>query len=218
MGKGGFLQRIYCLNIHSFVKDKARLTALLDEERRERLAAFHKEKDALRSLAGGLLMRHIAGGKTIAYTAAGKPFVEGGPFFSVSHAGDYAAAVVSPNAPVGIDIENTENVRGGDFWPLAKRAFHPKELAFFIQRPDWRRFYEIWTQKEAFVKMRGDGLGIGLNTVNVLRFSTRREPGGEPQTAYTRVFRDADPYIIAVCSAEPIVAGSIEALQAESFW
>lgn len=200
------------------MKDKARLAALLDDERRERINAFHEEKDALRSLAGGLLMRYIAGGKTIAYTATGKPFAEGGPFFSVSHAGDYAAAVVAQNAPVGIDIENMENARGDNFWPLAKKAFHPEELLYFTKKPDRRRFYEIWTQKEAFVKMRGDGLGIGLNTVNVLRFSTRREPGGEPQTAYTRVFRDADPYIIAVCSAEPIVAGSIEALQAESFW
>jgi 4'-phosphopantetheinyl transferase len=210
------VQRIYGLNIHSVEKDKARLVALLDEERRERLGTLHGE-DALRSLAGGLLMRYIADGKPIRYSATGKPFVEGGPFFSVSHAGDYAAAVVSPNAPVGIDIENTENVRGGDFLPLAKKAFHPEELLYFTEKPDRRRFYAIWTQKEAFVKMRGSGIGGGLSTFNVLRFSPRREAGGEPQTAYTRLFRDVAPYIIAVCAAEPITAESVEVLHAESF-
>jgi 4'-phosphopantetheinyl transferase len=204
------------MNIHSLVKDKARLMALLDGERRERVNAFRQEKDALRSLAGGLLMRHITGGKPIRYTAKGKPFVEGGPFFSVSHAGDYAAAVVSQNARVGIDIENTENMRGGNFLLLAKKAFHPDELLYFNKNPE--RFYEIWTQKEAFVKMKGEGLGIGLRTFNilplsVLSFSPRHESDGEQQPAYTRLFRDLDPYIIAVCSAEPIAVESIEEVQ-----
>jgi hypothetical protein len=60
------------MNIFSLEKDKARLTALLDDERRERLDAFRKEEDALRSLAGGLLMRYIADEKTIRYTEKGK--------------------------------------------------------------------------------------------------------------------------------------------------
>jgi 4'-phosphopantetheinyl transferase len=206
------LAHIYAINIHSLEKDKARLAVLLDEERREKLNAIRQEEDALRSLAGGLLMRRAAGGKPVRYTEKGKPFVEGGPFFSVSHSGDYAAAVVCPNAPVGIDIENTEDMRGGNFFSLAKRAFHPEELAYFAENPERGRFYEIWTQKEAFVKMRGEGLGIGLHTFNVLRFSPRHEADGGQQTAYTRIFRDVAPYLIAVCSAEPVAVESIEVL------
>jgi 4'-phosphopantetheinyl transferase len=222
-GKGGlFVQHIYYMNIHSLEKDRARLTALLDDERRKRLNAFHQEKDALRSLAVGLLMRRAAGGKPIRYTEKGKPFVEGGPFFSVSHSGDYAAAVVSQSARVGIDMENTENMRGGNFSALAKRAFHPEELAYFAEKPERERFYEIWTQKEAFVKMKGEGLGIGLKTFSTLPFSIcsswGHESGSGQQAAYTRIFRDVAPYIIAVCSAEPVALERVEALHAESFF
>jgi 4'-phosphopantetheinyl transferase len=219
---GGLFAHIYSINIHSLEKDKARLTALLDDERREKLNAFRQGKDALRSLAGGLLMRRAAGGKPIRYTEKGKPFVEGGPFFSVSHSGDYAAAVVSQSAYVGIDIENTENMRGGKFSALAQKAFHPEELAYFAEKPERERFYEIWTQKEAFVKMKGEGLGLGLKTFTVLplsgsRFPTNHESGGEQQAAYTRIFRDFAPYIIAVCSAEPVAVERVETLYAESF-
>jgi 4'-phosphopantetheinyl transferase len=207
------------MNIHSLEKDKARLTALLDDERRERLDAFRKEEDALRSLAGGLLMRHIAGGKMIRYTEKGKPFVEGGPFFSMAHSGDYAAAVVSPRAQVGIDIENTEDMRGGNFSSLAKKAFHPDELRYFNEKPELRRFYEIWTQKEAFAKMKGERLGIGLKTFSVFSFSVppfsqQYEVGREQPAAYMRLFQNLDPYIVAVCAAESVAVESFEKIEA----
>jgi 4'-phosphopantetheinyl transferase len=214
------VQRIYYTNIHWLAKDAPRLTALLDGERRERQTTFCREEDTLRSLASGLLIRHIARGKPVEYTERGKPFVEGGPFFSVSHSGDYAAALVSPDAPVGIDIENTENERGAQFLSLANKAFHPEELRYFNRNPGRRRFYEIWTQKEAFVKMNGEGLSFGPRTFSVLGFSGSIPAGQatrERRTAYTRIYRDLEPYIIAVCSTEPPTVDRIEALYAASF-
>jgi phosphopantetheinyl transferase len=197
---------------------------LLDEGRRKKVAAFsfRQESDMLRSLAGGLLMRHIANGKTIGYTEKGKPFIVNdgndendgnnennenggiGRFFNIAHSGDYAVAVVSETAPVGIDIENTENRRGGNFLPLAKKTFHPEEFRYFSENPDRRRFYEIWTQKEAFVKMKGACPPAGLKSFSVLSLSRSNETGHDNRPAFICLFRELDPYIIAVCAAEPV--------------
>jgi 4'-phosphopantetheinyl transferase len=174
----------------------------LDDGQRQRVRAFRLKDDALRSLAGGLLVRYIAGGKTVQYTEKGKPYVAGGPFFNVSHSGDYAV-MVSGTAPVGIDIEHTGNPRGGNFASLAEEFFHPDEFRYFGKNPSLQRFYEIWTQKEAFAKMKGDGLGIGLKTFSVLNLDGRKGTGPDNLPAYTRLIRDLDPYIIAVCSLEP---------------
>jgi 4'-phosphopantetheinyl transferase len=216
-----FLQSIYYINVRALSNDAARLTGLLGEGLREKVAGCWREDDALRSLAGGLLTRRIANGKPVGYTDKGKPFVVGGPFFNVSHSGDYAAAVVSENAPVGIDIENTENDRGGNFSRLAERAFHPDELSRFNENPTRQHFYEIWTQKEAFVKMKGGGLGIGLKTFSVLspmRNDSVPVVGTDGDAHFfTRLIRDLAPYVIAVCSAEPIVLEAFERLCSDSF-
>jgi 4'-phosphopantetheinyl transferase len=191
----------------------------LDDGQRQKAGAFRREDDALRSLAGGLLVRYVAGGKTVMYTEKGKPYVAGGPFFNVSHSGDYAA-IVAGTAPVGIDIEHTGNPRGGNLASLAEAFFHPDELRYFHENPSLRRFYEIWTQKEAFAKMKGDGLGAGLRTFSVLNLGGREGTGSDGRPAYSRLIRDLDPYIIAVCSpepAEPAAAKVIAALEADVF-
>jgi 4'-phosphopantetheinyl transferase len=187
----------------------------LDGEQQKKVNAYRQEDDALRSLAGQLLIRHIADGKPVTYTAKGKPSVEGGPFFNVSHSGNYAAAVVSDTAPVGIDLEFAENTRGGNFSALAKAAFHPEELQFYNENPDRRHFYEIWTRKEAFAKMKGEGLGIGLKTFSILEPSLSNPNPGSPP-AYTRLFHDLPSYIIAVCSTEPVKIKTLTALSAKT--
>jgi 4'-phosphopantetheinyl transferase len=216
-----FLQSIYYINVRALSNDGARLTGLLGEEVREKVAACRREDDALRSLAGGLLTWRIANRKPVGYTDKGKPFIAGGPFFNVSHSGDYAAAVVSENAPVGIDIENTENNRGGNFSRLAEKAFHPEELSRFNKNPTRQHFYEVWTQKEAFVKMKGGGLGIGLKTFIVLSpaWNGLAQVAGTDGDArfFTRLIRDLAPYVIAVCSTEPIVIKAFERLSGDSF-
>jgi 4'-phosphopantetheinyl transferase len=210
------MQNLYYINIHSLANDTARLLGKLNDEQQKKTAAYRQEYDMLRSLAGQLMARHIAGGIPIRYTENGKPYLEGGPFFNIAHSGDYAVAVVSQTAPVGIDLEFTENTRGGNFPALAQKVFHPEELRYFNKNPNRRRFYEIWTQKEAFVKMKGDGLGIGLKTVNILDcFADNRSRRNHP--AYIRLFHDLAPYIIAVCSTEPVEIKTVAALQAQSF-
>ncbi|MDR2114505.1 MAG: 4'-phosphopantetheinyl transferase superfamily protein [Bifidobacteriaceae bacterium] len=97
-------------------------------------------------------------------TASGKPFLLEAPhwYFSISHAGT-VAGVAFARTPVGLDLEPADR----PVYPVLARRFTPAEQAF-IQAGDSQRLLQVWTQKEAYLKWRGGGIGEGLNQFNVL--------------------------------------------------
>ena len=114
--------------------------------------------DKLRCLAGWLLMRRFLGPETgarLRYGRYGKPFLPGGPYFSLSHSGRYAVLAVAPT-PVGVDVERVR--ADEDCAALAALALHPAERLLYARRPDARTFFELWTLKESYLKLRGTGL------------------------------------------------------------
>ncbi len=86
----------------------------------------------------------------------GKPYFENGPFFNISHSGNYSIVGIS-NENVGIDIEFTEKILNlGDF----KACFNPNE--------DFdNHFYNYWTAKEAILKYDGIGLNEEMKNVSI---------------------------------------------------
>ena len=76
-------------------------------------------------------------------------------FVSISHSGDMVAVCTSDN-PIGIDIELINGKRNLE--KLSKRVFCGKELETFKNNPTPKQFYEIWTQKEAYSKIDGQGV------------------------------------------------------------
>ena len=76
-------------------------------------------------------------------------------FVSISHSGDMVAVCTSEN-PIGIDIEKIDTKRNLE--KLSNRVFCGKELETFKNNPTPEQFYEIWTQKEAYSKIDGQGV------------------------------------------------------------
>ena len=97
----------------------------------------------------------------------GKPFFRNKQsfYFNISHTHNMIAVAISNN-PVGIDIENTKNVNLG----IAERFFCEKEIEYIKKSSQTtnRRFVEIWTKKEAYLKYLGKGLNKSLKSFNVL--------------------------------------------------
>ena len=94
----------------------------------------------------------------------GKPYAEGLDIhFSLSHSGDLAVCAIS-DTPVGIDVEKVRHVNTG----VAKKWFTEQEQAFVFsdKTKAQRRFFEIWTKKEAYIKAKGlrliDGSGVNV--------------------------------------------------------
>ncbi len=90
--------------------------------------------------------------------ANGKPLCEG-IYFNVSHSGEYVLCAVS-RAPVGCDIEKAENAP----FEITDSVFLPSERKYIAEAQNSadkiRRFFRLWTMKESYIKMTGEGLGV----------------------------------------------------------
>ena len=137
----------------------------LSDSRRAHIDAFTNPAARKCSLAGELLLRKLLareGIRAIPERApSGQPVLPGSEaFVSISHCDDRVVCAVS-SAPVGIDIEKLRPVRDG----MAQRVCTPEELAYAGQ--DMTRFFEIWTAKESYFKMKGTGI-TNFQAVNTL--------------------------------------------------
>ena len=83
------------------------------------------------------------------YNEHGKPYIEGAPYFSLSHCKE-GIAVAIDDQPIGIDIES---IRHADE-SLIERTMNEQERVGM----DDRKFTRLWTQKEAVVKAQGTGI------------------------------------------------------------
>ncbi len=111
----------------------------------------------------------------------GKPYFKYIPdlFFNVSNK-DSITVIAMSNSKVGVDIEKVKKAN----LKVIKRFL--KEEADYINECDSdRRFFEVWTKKEAYLKCKGSGISGGLDSVNVLNLPI--------QTV------DYEDYVISVC-------------------
>ena len=150
---------------------------MLDPTERERVGRFHFDRDRRSYIAAHALGRRLlsswAGGEPSAWTFTvgphGKPEVAGplgGPRLRVnlSHTSGLAAAVLTEDHDVGIDVEWMGRQAAGD--DLAQRFFAPDECAILAATPPERAeeaFLTFWTLKEAYIKAVGLGLSLPLD-------------------------------------------------------
>ena len=149
--------------------------SLLVESRREKVRTIKGKENRSRSIAAGLLLRHMLLEEQIPYAEEsfgleghGKPRLKkDGVFFNLSHAGAYA---------VGKRILTEAE---WNWWKDA--GDDPQELLRF------------WTRKESYVKMTGEGMTKAFHTVDTLHGKYYKEiPLGTPK----------DRYLISVCTQE----------------
>ncbi len=149
--------------------------SFLSPEETGRAAAFHRPADAARFVLCRGLLRRILGEALNTDPAAirfersenGKPFLPGSDLhFNVSHSRDRLLIAVTAGRAVGVDIEFRR--AGVNMNAIAERWFSQQEQQFFqtVESPT-QAFFDIWVQKEAFVKARGLGIFQGLNQFSV---------------------------------------------------
>lgn len=85
--------------------------------------------------------------------------------FNLSHNNELIVMVVCANDDIGCDIENPKRKINVEL--ISRRYFakqEHKQLSHLTGEQQKKRFFEIWTLKEAFVKATGIGIGLGLDT------------------------------------------------------
>jgi len=160
--------RLFCLDIRSLPAKSAALRELLTPERRARMERCRGEDDRRRCLAGGLLLRSALGAEAVERLrrgAHGKPFLPGGPCFSLSHAGHWVVLGLG-GCELGVDVEDcsrrlTEGV---------VRCLAPEERLWLAERrgEDPTAFFRLWTAKESVMKAVGLGLALSPRSFSVL--------------------------------------------------
>jgi 4'-phosphopantetheinyl transferase len=147
----------------------------------DRAARFHLLKDQQRFIAArgvlrDILARYLGRSPTelhFSYASFGKPSLASDCAadslrFNLSHSGSIALYAVARQREVGIDLERIEPKFDED--GIAEKFFSRNEVAKLRSLPASARFqafFNCWTRKEAYVKARGAGLQIPLESFDV---------------------------------------------------
>jgi 4'-phosphopantetheinyl transferase len=149
-----------------------------DEE--TRAARFRFESDRHRFVAARIALREILGSHlgvppreiVLTYRPSGKPALASdmavGIEFNLSHCQGLALIVVASGRRLGVDLEFVHP--GAAEEPLAERFFSAPEVTALRALPhdlQDEAFFACWTRKEAYLKARGDGLSIPLDSFTV---------------------------------------------------
>jgi len=148
-----------------------RMLPLVSAQRREQALKYKHTLGQFCCLKSWLMLSamHI-GEMEFLYNEHGKPYIEGGPFFSISHCKE-AIAVALDDQPIGIDVEAIRNVDQD----LILRTMNEEEQKQIHSNRDFTR---LWTQKEAIVKAQG----VGIVSFEQLQGIRSQESGVRIQT------------------------------------
>jgi 4'-phosphopantetheinyl transferase len=149
----------------------------LSEDERARADRFRFERDRARYIVGRGLLRRLLGEYLglasaeirFAYGPNDKPRLERETLhFNLSHSGPIALYAFNRDTEVGVDIELGDADLSKEL--IAERFFSPSETASLRSLPQAlqsQAFLACWTRKEAFIKARGDGLSLALDSFDV---------------------------------------------------
>jgi len=205
---------VWSIYLPDHAEEQAACLELLTPEERERAARFFRPTDANGFvLARGLLRRIL--GKYLdrppteirfARNGNGKPFLENHPLeFNLSHSREHTLLAVTAGRHVGIDIEfRRKNLNMN---AIAERWFSPEDQACFQSTENpCGVFFDIWAQKEAYVKALGIGIYKELQTFSV---PTNGKPGrpiiGTDGKWFFQSLEIAPDYAAALVSEAPPV-------------
>jgi 4'-phosphopantetheinyl transferase len=141
--------------------------------------------------------------------ANGKPYVLGGPPFSLSHSGEIALIAIGESVPVGVDVEQIKANRPVE--RLIQRFFSPyerKALQSLSGEELVEAFYWCWAAKEAYLKALGIGLRRPLASFDVsvdliappILIFDRQAVGSQPWTLRRLAVVDGYAAMLAVAA------------------
>ena len=146
----------YLFDVNALTGREDEVLARLSPGRREKARRLRRGPSRLLSIGAGLLIARFFPGKEPLIAPGGKPYIPGGPEFSLSHSGALAVIALA-DVPVGADAEKDRPV--GEAVRL--RALTGAE------RADSRDFLFFWTRKEAALKCLGTGVDRSLDSLDV---------------------------------------------------
>lgn len=177
----------------------------LNQEEIDKILKYKRYEDSLRSLYGKLILKNMLNLDKIQlkYNKWRKPELLNSSriHFNISHSGEWVVVGVATK-PIGIDIQKMDKID----LSITKKYFSKVESEYIFSLPQNDRinaFFKLWTLKEAFIKAKGMGLYMALNSFTI-DISNRKpvlfnDESGKCQLSVERVEKD---YFMAVCILE----------------
>jgi 4'-phosphopantetheinyl transferase len=170
----------WCVRLDLPQDVSARLYATLSPDERNRSARLRFDRDRQRFVAAhgalrGLLGRYLGTHPwqvRFVVNEFGRPELSS-EFgrrlkFNLSHSADLALIAIAADADIGVDVEYIRP--SADYDDIAQHFFSPAEVRQLNEVPSHLHpiaFLTCWTQKEAYVKARGEGFEIPLTSFSV---------------------------------------------------
>lgn len=213
--------------------------SLLSEEEAIGKKRFHFARDRYRYLLTRVLLRTVLSRYAPVLAAAwrfaagpfGRPHIASpeltetrGLDFNLSHTDGLILLGVSRDVELGVD---TENVHRAAALEVVDHFFSPCEATALRALPEAlrkERFFELWTLKESYIKARGMGLQIPLDSFGFaleepgrIGFALHDARGDAGQGWHFRQLRPTAQHMVAICTANdgPIVCRDVAPLQWE---
>jgi 4'-phosphopantetheinyl transferase len=172
---------VWCADLDIEPPALERLAAHLSSEERVRAARFVSPTDRNRFTVARAILRELLGGylqlppANICIEAAphGKPALPNAPGvpdlrFNLSHSHGLALYAFALQREIGIDVEKIRPEFVTE--EIGERFFSARERDGLRRLPSELRseaFFLCWTRKEAYIKARGEGLHIPLDSFDV---------------------------------------------------
>ena len=205
---------LYVTDIRNLADPKENPAKLdvLSAERKCRIMKYLKAEDRKRSLGAGLLLNEIlprygASPAGIRIGEGGKPEMEG-IFFNLSHSDNIVICAIAEKE-VGCDVEKIVKAPEG----VAERFFHTGESAYVnacMGEERDHRFFRIWTMKESYIKMTGEGMSLDFDRFEVILDSGEIKVRRDGKLLSCRIMEYTIPgYKVSVCAKEEF-SGHVE--------
>ena len=170
-------------------------------EKKKRINNFKNELKVKQSIIGELLLRDLLdkyynidyNELEFEFNKNNKPFiVNKNIFYNISHSSNYVIAVVS-DKEIGIDIEKIRetNIKSINYFASSKE----KEYILLEHNNLFKRLFEIYTLKEAYVKMIGKSI-LDIKNVEFTISNNHIYRSDINVRCYSFIY---DNYVISVC-------------------
>lgn len=224
--------KVYYSKVSPFLEEDTFFSQLakIPADRKEKILRMKNKEARMRSLTTGMLLQYALCEKTgldyetaepfqIRYGEKGKPYParELSVHFSLSHSGDYVCCAIG-DRPVGIDIQ--QKTEGKErLERLAERFFTCSEKRMLSEcEKEQRRdlFFQMWSIKESYLKLTGEGLCGGLSSFEISWQEKRIVQGDE----YRACFEESNVlkgYGFCVCAEKELEGVWWESIQNQVF-
>ncbi len=172
--------------------------------RQQKIRYLQQPQSRKQSVGAGLLLhkvlaRYGISSQEVYLGEQGKPEVKG-LHFNLSHSGDLVVCAVGDKL-VGCDVELQREVPRS----LAERFFCEREkeyLSRFIGEGYMQEFFRLWTAKESYVKMTGEGMSLAFDAFEIIPGDAMQIlRNGQIQDCFVKEYQISE-YQITICSEE----------------